>query len=66
MSKPKDITDHKCGKIDALYSKNLSEREIAKNINRAKTLFHNYFKERNGGVFKKTRGHKKIINKRAQ
>ena len=63
MGKAKDITDYEHGKIDALYSKNLIEREIAKNVNRLKTLVHNYLKGRNGNVFKKTRGHKKIINR---
>ena len=65
MGKVKDITDYEHGKIDALYPKNLSEREIVKNVNRLKTLVYNYLKGRNGNVFKKTRGRKKIINKRA-
>ena len=56
-------TDYEHGKVDALCSKNLSEREIPKSINRSKTLVHNYLKRRNGNVFKKTRGYKKIINK---
>ena len=43
-----------------------SEREIENNINKLNTLVHNYLKGRNGNVFKKTRGCKKIINKRAQ
>ena len=62
MCKAKDITDYESGKIDALYSKNLSERDITKNVSRSKTLGHNYLKGRNGSVFKKTRGRKKIIN----
>ena len=64
MGKPKDISE--CGKFDALCSKNLSEREIAKYINRLKTLVLNYLKGRNGNVFKKKRGCKKIIDKWAQ
>ena len=64
--KAKDITDYEHGKFDALYSKNLNEREIAKNIYRLKMFVHNYLEGRNGNLFKKRRGCKKIINKWTQ
>ena len=56
MDEAKDVADYERGKVDALCSKNISERETTKDIYRSKTLVHNYLKGRNGNLFKKTRG----------
>ena len=44
MSKAKRLTDYEKGKIEGLKFNNLSIREIAKIINRSKTVVHYYLK----------------------
>lgn len=63
MSKAKRLSEYERGKIDGLRSENKSLSQIAKIINRSKTVVHNYLKNRENYGIVKGRGRKKKLDK---
>jgi transposase len=63
MSKSKRLTVYEKGQIDALRSQNLTERQIAQQIVRSKTVVHNYIRLRKNYGLKGKRGRNKKLSK---